>query len=296
MIAVTGITGHTGAYFLQELIKHHFSDTIRCLVRATSDTQQLDKSGLKFEKIVGSLEDQMTIDELVNGVSAIVHITNIRYSLEIVKAANHAGVPRIVLVHTTGIYSKYKIASDEYKHIEGQLAQYLNSDMDITIIRPTMIFGDLCDHNIHKFIKMVDKLPIMPEINHGTCLLQPVNARDLGRVYYHVLCCSNLPERFYDVSGERAVSMHELFDLIGEYLGKRVSHLSVPLGLGTFFAHCLKIISFGKVNYIERILRMGENRNYEHVKATQDFNYKPEPFNVGLKREVQAYIAVNKVH
>ena len=42
MLLVTGITGHTGRYFLQELINHKYDGAIRCIVRETSDTSILD--------------------------------------------------------------------------------------------------------------------------------------------------------------------------------------------------------------------------------------------------------------
>ena len=52
-----------------------------------------------------------------------------------------------------------------------------------------MIYGDMCDKNMSKFIKMVDHLRIFPIINHGKNLIQPVNARDLGE---SVLQCLNV--------------------------------------------------------------------------------------------------------
>lgn len=290
MIAVTGITGHSGTFFLQELIKNNYLGLIRCLVRTTSNTKNLDKSGLKIEKVVGSLDDEESILRLVDGADTLIHITNIRFSLRLVDAAKKAKVRRVILVHTTGVYSKYKMASNEYKEIEAELEHYFNDSMDITVVRPTMIFGDLCDHNISKFIKMVDRFPIMPVINHGSCLLQPVNAHDLGKAYYQLMQYNNLPEVYYDVTGEREVSMLELFQLIGEYLGKSVKFISVPLSLGVLGARIIKIITFKKIDYIERVLRMGENRNYDHNNATRDFNYTPENFNDGLKREVLSYI------
>lgn len=57
MLLVTGITGHSGRYFLQELIKNKYEGIIRCIVRETSDTWMLDNSGLKIEKAVGDLTD-----------------------------------------------------------------------------------------------------------------------------------------------------------------------------------------------------------------------------------------------
>ena len=228
---------------------------------------------------------------LTRDADIVMHIYNIRYSLNMLKAATDNNVSRLVMVHTTGIYSKYKMASGEYKKIECQIDNFLEkSNVDVTILRPTMIFGDLCDHNIHKFIKMVDKFPLMPEIDHGLGKIRPVNARDLAKVYYTVCTTMRLPELRYDISGEMSLTLHQLFDMIGTYLGKEVHYCSCPMWIGTFLARCLKIVTFGKIDLVEKILRMGEDRDYDHVKATRDFGYAPESFQIGLKREVEQYI------
>lgn len=163
MLLVTGITGHTGKYFLQELITHKVQTSIRCIVRETSDTSLLDSSGLNIEKEIGDVDDEEFLDKCMKGIKIVIHIVNIRYSLKIVKAAIKNKVQRIILIHTTEIYSKFKIASEEYKNIENELKKIIDkSNIKVTIIRLTMIYGDLCDHNMSRFIKMIDKLRFSP--------------------------------------------------------------------------------------------------------------------------------------
>ena len=53
MLLVTGLTGHSG--FLQELIDHKYKAHIRCVVRSSSNTSLIDRSGLKKDKVVGIL-------------------------------------------------------------------------------------------------------------------------------------------------------------------------------------------------------------------------------------------------
>lgn len=290
IIAVTGITGHSGTYFLQELIRNQYSGTVRCLVRKTSKTDLLDQSGLDIEKVYGDISDAETLKKLVKGADVVLHIVNIHHSVSILKACMEENVPRVILVHTTGIYSRYKMASEEYKQIENEIAA-LSRDKKTkyVILRPTMIFGDLCDHNINRFIKMVDRFPVMPEIDHGKGKIQPVNARDLGKAYYQVCTTNDLSGNDYILSGERALSLHELFDMIGENLGKKIHHFSIPMVIGVYGAKFIKTISFGKIDYVERVLRMGEDRNFDHEKADIDFGYLPECFEIGLQREVEQY-------
>jgi hypothetical protein len=78
---------------------------------------------------------------------------------------------------------------------------------------------------------MIDKLRVFPVINNGSGLIQPVNARDLGKAYYGVL---NIPienvKNEYVLSGERPITMLDAFKLI-----------SVNIGKETFFKSPLKI-------------------------------------------------------
>ena len=291
VLAVTGITGHTGTYFLQELIRNGFDGTLRVLVRETSDTRALDASGLQVEKVVGDIQNPDDLLRLVSGADSVLHIAGIRDTLPLMAAIEKAGVKgHIVLVHTTGIYSRFRMASGEYKEIEQALQAYIDKGYNITILRPTMIFGDLCDRNIHKFIRMVDTLPVMPQVRFGRARIQPVNARDLGRAYYQCVMKEKLPKLDYVVSGSRELTLRELCSLIGIYLGRKTRFVNVPTPAVVGSMWCVKKLSGGKIDYVEKALRLSEDRVFSHAEATRDFGFEPEPFDVGLKREVEEYL------
>ena len=299
MLLVTGITGHTGKYFLQELINNKYEGSIRCVVRETSNTSILDNSGFNIEKVVGDLDDPDFIDSAMKGVDTVMHIYNIHHSPKIVQSAIKNKVKRVILVHTTGIYSEFKYASEGYKKIEQKIKE-LKSDTKcltkITILRPSMIYGDLCDRNMSKFIKMIDKLRIMPVFNGGNSLIQPVNARDLGKAFFTVLMSPEKTDgKAYDLSGERPIKMIDTFKLISKELEKKTMYVSVPLGFGVLLARALKFLTLGRIDFIEKVQRMGEDRSYSHDNATNDFDYYPMSFEQGIKIEVQKYIQELKV-
>lgn len=293
MLLVTGITGHTGRYFLQELINHKYEGPIRCIVRETSDTSMLDSSGLNIEKVYGDIYDEAFLDEVMRGVDSIVHIINVRHTLRVLKVAIKNNVKRIVSVHTTGIFSKFRIASEEYVIIEKKIKEILSvNDISMTILRPTMIYGDVCDRNMSKFIKMVDRFRIFPVINHGKSLIQPVNARDLGKAYYDVLMMPfEKAKNEYTLSGEKPITMLEAYKLISNKLGKKTLFVSFHLGFGVFLAKFLKIFTLGRKDFTEKVQRMSENRSFSHEEAKQDFGYSPESFEVGIAREVKEYLS-----
>lgn len=292
MLLVTGITGHTGQFFLQQLITHNYKGKIRCTVRKNSNVEVLKNSGLDIELVYGDLNDEKFINEIMDGVHEVLHIYNIHHSPTIIRAAISNNAKRVILVHTTGIYSKFKMASEEYKRIEDEVLKIAKKNkINITILRPTMIYGDLCDSNMSKFIKMVDKLRLFPLINGGKSLIQPVNARDLGKAYYQVLMNPQITSnKQYDLSGHKAISIKEALQTISDELNKKTIFIPVPMALSLFVAKTLRLITLGKIDIIEKVLRMGEDRSYSHEQAKIDFNYDPMPFEEGIKIEICEFL------
>ena len=160
----------------------------------------------------------------------------------------------------------------------------------VIYLRPTMIYGCINDRNLIVFIKMIDKLRIFPVIDRGKNLLQPVNGRDLGKAYYQILMNKEIMNGDYILSGEKPIAMIDMFKLISSILKKKTIFINVPLVLGVFMAKCLKVCTFGKVDFIEKVQRMGEDRSFSHEAAKKDFGYLPMPFAEGLKLEVNEYL------
>jgi nucleoside-diphosphate-sugar epimerase len=296
ILLVSGITGHTGSYFLEELVKHEYSGKIRCIIRESSNTSKIDNCGLNIEKAVGSLEDKEFLAETMRDAETMLHIYNIHHSVEIVKLAlsPKSNVKRLILVHTTGIYSKFKMASENYINIEKKISELQNEaskEISITILRPTMIYGDLLDKNVSEFIKMVDRLSIMPVIDGGKNLIQPVHASDLGSAYYQVLMNLKVGNgRAYNLSGQRPIQMKSFLTLISNELNKKTIFIHVPLYAAETLAKTLKIFSFNKIDYVEKVQRMSEDRSFKNDEAIRDFNYNPIFLDEGIKNEVSKYL------
>lgn len=292
MIAITGITGHSGRYFYQELIKHNYNDTIKFLVRPESDTSFIENKS-NFHVLIADLNNIEALTEILSGVDTIIHIAGIHYTPFIVEAALRNRCRRLIAVHTTGRYSKHKQASSEYIRIEDSLLKYRDR-IKITVLRPTMIYGDLCDHNMSKFIRMVDTFKLYPNIAYGTCLIQPVHAEDLGKAYYQVMTADNTEGKDYILSGERPIQMIECLKIIRQELHSHTIFVPIPLWFATIGAKCLKLITLGKLDIIEKVLRMGEDRSFDHRPATADFDFKPRSFNEGIHHEINQYKGVKE--
>ena len=203
---------------------------------------------------------------------------------------------RVILVHTTGIYSKYKSAGQTYREIDSYVMKLsTENNIELTVLRPTMIYGSITDQNIAVFIKMVDKLKIIPMVNGGHYALQPVNYKDLGEAYYDVLINPSICNgKNYILSGKNEVDLKNIFETIAFLLKKKRIYISIPFGVAYTGAWILYIITIKIIDYREKVQRLCEPRAYGHVEASQDFNYSPISFEEGLKREVEEYISNKK--
>lgn len=292
MLLVTGITGHSGKFFLEELIKNSYLGKIRCIVREKSDVSLLKQSGLNIDLSYGDLTNQEYLDRAFLGVDTVLHIASIFYSEFVIKAAVKNNLRRAIFVHTTGVYSKYKSASKEYNQIEQNINEIIkknNSNIGLIYLRPTMIYGKINDRNMIVFIKMVDKLRVFPVINNGRNLLQPVNGRDLGTAYFQVLMKPEIMSGDYVLSGEQEITMLDLLKLISKLLAKNTFFLSIPMIVAKSGAKIIKIISLGKIDLVEKVLRMGEDRHYSNKDAKRDFEYQPMKLSDGLELEIREY-------
>jgi uncharacterized protein YbjT (DUF2867 family) len=185
-ILLTGATGHSGRWFIKRLIEENFKGELVCLVREGGDVSLLEKSGLQHQIIYGRIGEGDSLDRALEGIDVVVHIAGIQISRLVMQAAINQGVSWAILVHTTGRFSKYKSASSEYIAIEEDILK-MRDQIDITVLRPTMIYGSTKDVNMHKLLLYLNRHGYFPLFGKGNNLMQPVHARDLGNAYYDVL-------------------------------------------------------------------------------------------------------------
>ncbi|PLR76032.1 hypothetical protein CU633_17895 [Bacillus sp. V3-13] len=290
MLFVTGITGHTGKWFLNRLAAEKYPGKIRCLVREGSNTTLLDNSGLNVEKVYGSLEDTGLLESTMAGVETVVHISSITFSNNVMDAAIKNNVKWAILVHTTGRYSKYKSASEEYIKIEDGILKK-RDQIGITVLRPTMIYGSSGDRNMYKLVDYLYRHKFFPIFGKGENLMQPVHAKDLGNAYYDVL--TNRDRTFnkeYNLSGEEPIKYLDLVKCVSETLQRKNTIVKIPLSISILAAKIYNAINKNAVISVEQVLRMQEDKDFDYDEAAWDFGYSPLSFQEGIKGEVQEYL------
>lgn len=290
MLYVTGITGHTGRWFLDKLVKEKYQGKIRCLVRENSNTELVDSSGLDVEKVYGDLDDTEFLIASMKNVKTIMHIAGILKSNNVMGAALKNDVKWVILVHTTGRYSKYKSASEEYMNIEDEILKQRNQ-IGITILRPTMIYGSFRDRNMIKLVDFLYRHKFFPMFGKGENLMQPVHAKDLGYAYYEVLINKEITfNKEYNLSGKVPLKYIDMIRCVSNALGRKNIIVKIPFWISVLAARVYNTISKKAIISVEQVLRMQEDKAFNHEEAAKDFGYDPMSFDEGIVEEVKEYL------
>lgn len=303
-LVVTGLTGKkSGGAFAKRLagkwdsIIEKFPDGVRAVVRQTSNTEMLKRLLPDVELSICELSDEKALQHALEGADTVFHVAGIHNSRQIVRAAASCGVRRLITVHTTGIYSRYKKAGEEYRRIDGDVERICRENgIALTILRPTMIYGNLYDNNLCVFIRMVANMPLMPIVNGGVCELQPVHYDDLADAYYLTLMneASTAGKNFI-LSGGEAIPFRDMLTKIGGLLGKDVRFIDCPFPLAYGLAWVLFYLTFGRKDYREKVQRLCESRAYPHDEAMEAFGYRPSNLSEGLVPEIAEYLALSSL-
>jgi len=317
LLYVTGITGHSGSWFIERMEREAAKAGgmplpfagVRCAVRPGSDASRLEASPLGVEIARGDLDDTDFLLRSMRGARTVLHIASIFTSPNVAEAALRSGVEWLVMVHTTGRYSKYKSASEEYIKIEEAILS-MRDRIGVTVLRPTMIYGSSRDRNMWKLVDFLHRHTFFPLFGAGANLMQPVHARDLGNAYYDVLanrdCTFN---RDYNLAGQRPISYLDLVRRVSWTLAQcradqdgspngrtavpkgRNVIVKVPLSLSILGAKLYNAVSRNPVISVEQVLRMQEDKAFDFADAVRDFGYAPLSFEEGIVEEVREYLA-----
>ena len=290
-ILITGANGHSGRILLENLEKEHPKkfDEVNIVVRKNNLDDFITNSTLNIVKHQGDLNDYEFVNKITQDIDVILHIAGIQRSKKKKKKSVQNKVNWIIAIHTTGRYSKFKSASAEYIEIEDQLLE-LREKINITILRPTMIYGSKRDKNMNRLIKFIDRFPIYPIFGNGNNLMQPVNAKDLARSYIQVIEKSEATKNEnYNLSGKYPEKYKNLINTVSKYLNKKVIVIKLPIFLSYYLVKFSRnIIPKFPLNE-EQVLRMKEDKDFTHLKATEDFGYNPMSFEEGIKEEINEY-------
>lgn len=289
-LLITGASGHSGKIFIERLKLNTLGyNEIHIVVRNNELDDLLKNSDVNFVKHNGDLEDIEFLNDITKNIDTVLHIAGIQMSDKLFNIAVKNNVNWIIGVHTTGRYSQFKSASEEYVEIEDKLLK-LRGEVNITILRPTMIYGSSKDRNMYKLVRFIHKSPVFPVFGNGNNLMQPVTAKDLAIAYAQVLeNYSVTKNNNYNLSGKYAIKYNHLIKEVANNMNKKIKLIRIPIKLSYYLVFVARKIIPGFPLNEEQVLRMKEDKDFTHIKATEDFGYNPMSFEEGIKDEINEY-------
>ena len=287
-VLVTGANGFTGRYVCMELIKRQIP--FIGLLREGNDVSWFKKNNLEYRfGDINSLED-LTI--AMKGCDSIINIASLGFGSapNIIKACDKSGISRSVFISTTAIFTKLNAHSKKIRENAESLIKV--SNLEWTIIRPTMIYGAPKDRNLIKLIKWIDMVPFFPVFGNGENLQQPVYVRDVAWSIAEVLHNKKTYYESFNISGRYPLSFNNLVKTTSKSLNKETILIHLP---SKIFIIILKFFEYFDIKLpikAEQIERLNEDKSFDSKKAKKIFKYDPKPFSFGIKKEIEAYLSI----
>ncbi len=287
-VLVTGATGFTGKHVVPLLLKRY--GEITCLTRVSSDRAAISLPSVRFRE--GNVDDPASLEAALQGMDTLINIAFLVGRSEqgakraegLVRACVGAGVRRAIFISSTSIFTTMK-AVDKIAKLAAESA-VINSDLDYTILRPTMIYGTEGDRNIIRLIRFLRRYPLIVVPGDGRFRHQPIHVEDLARAIVDCLDVKTTFRKAYNLSGAQSVTFNELIDQTCEVLNVRRLKIHLPLGPALWFARVSGQLRRKPLIKEEQLLRLNEDKSIDHSDARRDFGFAPRSFLEGIRQEV----------
>jgi nucleoside-diphosphate-sugar epimerase len=282
MILLTGATGFLGGYVLEELVKR--GHEVACFVRETSNLDIIKQLNVPY--LFGELDDFESICKALEDKEALINIASLGFghAPNLINACQKMNTKRAIFISTTGIFTKLNPDSKGVRLEAERLIK--ESELDYTIIRPTMIYGTPKDRNMWRLVKYLKRLPVLPILGNGTYLQQPVYVKDLAWAVVSAYETDLSIKKAYNISGLEVLTYNEVVNVTGKALGKKVLKIHVPMKISYGLLKLYEKISSKPKLKAEQVLRLNESKDFAHEEATKDFGYKPMSFERGITLEI----------
>ncbi|MEI7612990.1 MAG: complex I NDUFA9 subunit family protein [Betaproteobacteria bacterium] len=156
---------------------------------------------------------------------------------KIIAAMKQAGVRRLVHMSALGAAVDAPSAYLRSKAAGEDLVLAAANDLDVTIFRPSVIFGPN-DAFLNTFATLLKFFPVLP-IGGGSARFQPVYVGDVAEAFAASLSDSATYDQVYELCGPQIYTLHELVEYAAKLIGKRRQVIDLPASLAKLQATVL---------------------------------------------------------
>ncbi len=280
-VFLTGATGFLGEHVAHHLVKASYNVSV--LVRGSSQTDTLEKDGIRLYR--GDLDFPASMIDGLRGADIFINLASLGFghAPSIIQAVEEAGIQRALFISTTSVFTRVG-ATSKVIRVAAERCIY-ESDLDYTVIRPTMIYGTPRDRNIWRLIKYLDRWPLIPIVGSGRALQQPVFVDDLAQAVVQAIEAKSAIRQEYNIAGLDALAFSDMVDTVCRVLNRRVQKIHTPIEFGLIGANILNRL--GIKLEPEQIRRLNEDKGQDLEKAATELCYTPLSFEQGILRETR---------
>ncbi len=289
MILVTGATGFIGRRIVARLVER--GEEVRRLVRPGPNSQPSGLPAVHF--VTGDITDPESLKAACDGVDMVVHTVavirekgpatfqsiNVQGTQNVVKAAEEAGVRKIVHLSAIGVGPEPRFP---YLRSKWQAEEaIIDSRMRHVILRPSLVFGP-GDEFVNALAATIRVGPVVPFIGSGKARFQPIHVEDVARCVDMVLVNSSYNGETIEIGGPDILSYREITDLIIRAFGSWKVKVRVPMKLMRSALPFLRLASRHPpiTNVQLDMLSLDNITSEDSVQANFDFTPRPLQGNI----------------
>ncbi len=322
LVFMTGATGYIGSRLARRLVER--GDRLRCLVRASSDTTDLERLGA--ELVEGDLTDAGALVGSLGGVDMAYHLaavyeigivdhralerTNIHGTRAFLSAAGRARTPRAIYMSSTAALAPVAIGEgDEHSdyppgahypsvyhrtkakaHKLAREAQRLG--LPLIVVAPSIVYGPGDRSVSARYVEdlIAGRLP-------GLLTREPwFSYVHVDDVVEGLLLADEKGRvgRTYILSGEHA-ALSDFLGRVGEIAGKKPPRLRFPVSLALAMASILDAVSRltgirFPINREAVNTAAGHRWLHSNARARRELGWVPRPLAEGLPEYVNWFL------
>ncbi len=290
MILLIGVTGFLGPVVLEKLLEKKHS--VKCLVRPDSSRIKLEevanRKGRELSFSTGTLQSEDSIFNSIKDVNAVIYLVDLKNTYLVknfLQTARRTSLKRVVFISSTTVLLPMKNKVKESKINSENLIK--KSNLDYTILRPTMIYGSEDDENFSKMIRFIKMRGFFITFGSGENLIQPIHIEDVADAAVNVLENSKTYKKTYEICGKEPLKYNQMLKIVRNKMKKQFIIIKLPISLSKFLVSIYSKISKNSALTPDQIERMRINKSYSYKQAEVDFNFSPISFENSIKKLIK---------
>ncbi len=296
-VAIIGGTGFVGSYVTSALIDAGHEPSL--LVRAGSESKVSRPDRVRVT--TGDIASTDALRSTIEGSAAVIYNVGIlrefpsrgitfeemQYEglVRTVQAAKAAGVGRLLLMSANGV----KLPGTPYQETKFRAEAFAEeSGLDVTVLRPSVIFGDpqgKMEFATQLFEDMVK--PPIPAVGFfagfnpkkGAIVMSPVHIEDVASAFVAALENDETIGQTYPLGGPEILTWADLLRRIGSATGRQKMILPMPTALMRTAALLLDWLPFFPVTR-DQLTMLEEGNTADPAVLRRLIGREPQGFNV----------------